>query len=254
MTVSQPPPTDRPASTPRPFLFGLFGERRVMNRLQRLWRWMRPSAPPVLQSNLPDLIHVFAAFTRVDGGIDEDEVDSILGFLRYDYPESVYGELRVRYVQALRENQDLEAMADGLAQRLDIEEKILLGVQLYVLVSRSGFRSDTLATFYRFMTTLGIAGEAIDIVYQLNARGGPALPPPEGMGSPLESILIGPAEDCDVRFDSLPADIRVAAFRFRNLVLLKNLGNNRSWRVVAVLVTGNFADCMTVSRRFLPRS
>ena len=220
-----PPANDPPRPPARPPLFGLFGQRQTRRRLARLWRWMRPSAPPVLQSNLPDLIQVFAAFTRVDGIIDEDEVDSILGFLRYDYPESVYSELRARYVDALRENQDLAAMADGLAHRLGIEDKILLGVQLYVLVSRAGMRTESLATFYRFMTALGIAGEAIDIVYQLNARGGPAQPPPEGMGSPLESLVIGSGPDCDVRLDSLPANVRVAAFRFRNLVLLKNIGD-----------------------------
>ena len=186
---------------------------------------MRPSAPPVLQSNLPDLIHVFAAFTRVDGTIDEDEVDSILGFLRYDYPESFYGELRARYVEALHDQQDLDTMAQALAVSLDIEEKILLGVQLYMLVSRAGMRAEALAIFYRFITTLGIAGEAIDIVYQLNAQGGPAMPPPEGMGSPLESLVIGATDDCDVRLESLPHDMMVAAFRFHNLVLLKNIGD-----------------------------
>ena len=48
------------------------------------------------------------------------------------------------------------------------QEKILLGVQLYVLISRAGLPKENLISFYQFMTTLGVAGEAINIVYQLN--------------------------------------------------------------------------------------
>ena len=216
------PPDPRP-TVPRSF-GRLFGVNPLRRRLERLGRFFRPTAAPVIQSNLPDLIHVFAAFTRVDGEIDEAEVDSILGFLRYDYPESFYGELRARYLAALQDPRDLDVIAESLADRLGMEEKILLGVRLYMLVSRSGMRTGALAVFYRFMTALGIAGEAIDIVYQLNARGGPAQPMPEGMGSPLESLVLGPGEDSDVRLENLPADVKVAVFRYRNLVLLKNIG------------------------------
>lgn len=226
MPKSSASPPELPPIAPRSF-GRLFGVNPLRRRFERIVRWFKPSAPPVIQSNLPDLIHVFAAFTRVDGEIDEAEVDSILGFLRYDYPESLYGELRARYLAALQDPRDLDVIADSLASRLGMEEKILLGVQLYMLVSRSGMRTGALAVFYRFMTALGIAGEAIDIVYQLNARGGPAMPPPEGMGSPLESLVIGPGEESDVRLENLPADVRVAVFRYRNLVLLKNIGDQQ---------------------------
>jgi ABC transport system ATP-binding/permease protein len=227
MNPSLPKPAARPPARP-PRRAAVARNRRWRRWgawLGRLgWRWRGPDQP-VLQSNLADLIRVFAAFTRVDGQVDEDEVDSILGFLRYDYPESVYSELRRQYVAALRENQNLEAMAEALAARLAVEEKILLGVQLYVLASRSGLRDEAFTTFYRFMTALGMAGEAIDIVYQLNARGGPVAPPPDGMSSLLESLLLGAGADCDVRFEAMPADLRMAAFRFRNLILLKNVGD-----------------------------
>lgn len=221
---SQPPPPERPTGRRSGFFRDLGRPRRWVG-VRRLWRWLQPAAKPVLQSNLPDLMRVFAGFTWVDGTVDEDEIDSTLGFLRYDYPESVYGELRRLYAEALTQHQDLEAMATGLAVRLTMEEKILLGVQLYVLVSRSGVRTEALATFYRFMSTLGMAGEAIDIVYQLNARGGPATSPPDGMSSWLESLVVGSGLEADVRFESIPATMRLAAFRFQNLILLKNVGD-----------------------------
>ena len=43
---------------------------------------------------MPTLIQVLAAFSQVDGDLIEEEIDSSLGFLRYDYPDAVYSELR----------------------------------------------------------------------------------------------------------------------------------------------------------------
>src|ERR1700691_426301 len=67
---------------------------------------------------LPLLIQVLAGFSKVDGRILEEEIDSSLGFLRYDYPEAVYSELRKLFRQALNENQDLAVMAKNLASEL----------------------------------------------------------------------------------------------------------------------------------------
>jgi len=58
------------------------------------------------QTMLPVLIQVFAGFTKLDGRVDEADIDSILGFLRYDYPETVYTELRELYSGALSELHD----------------------------------------------------------------------------------------------------------------------------------------------------
>ena len=86
---------------------------------------------------LPVLIQVFAGFSKMDGRVDEADIDSTLGFLRYDYPETVYSELRELYAQALHEWQNLDEIAEHIAERLHFEDKILLGVQLYVLISRA---------------------------------------------------------------------------------------------------------------------
>ena len=92
-----------------------------------------------------------------------------LGFLRYDYPEAVYSELRKLFRQALNEQQDLAAMAHKLGRELSTERKIMLGVQLYDLISQAGMDQQQVVAFYSFMTQLGMAAQAIDIVYQLNA-------------------------------------------------------------------------------------
>ncbi|MCB1233818.1 MAG: hypothetical protein KDM91_01950, partial [Verrucomicrobiae bacterium] len=207
---------------------GLGGRRRTLwQRLKRLLTRQRPQAPRTGQTMLPVLIQVFAGFTKLDGRVDEGDIDSILGFLRYDYPETVYSELRQLYSKALREPQNLDQIARDLAGRLPLEEKILLGVQLYVLISRAGLPKENLITFYQFMTTLGVASEAINIVYQLNTselnEAGTA-PPSEGE-QPLETIIFARRKPADVVLEPLSDSNSLAAFRFRDLVLVKNIGS-----------------------------
>ena len=91
---------------------------------------------------LPTLIKVFAAFARVEGELLEEEIDSSLGFLRYDYPDAVYSELRKLFREALHEHQDLNAIAQQLSANLDDERKILSGVQLYDLISKAGLKQE----------------------------------------------------------------------------------------------------------------
>ena len=185
------------------------------------------------------LIQVFAGFTNLDGRVDPGEVDSILGFLRYDYPETVYSELKQLFVDALGEDHDLEAIAGDLGRDFPIEEKVLLGVQLYVLISRAGIEKESLIAFYEFMTSMGVASEAVNIVYQLNASDLDNLPAPgeflSESGEPsqevsrdahrLETVIYSSLGKGDVGIAVTgPQEVNVAAYRFQNLVLLKNLG------------------------------
>ncbi|MFO1482020.1 MAG: ABC transporter permease [Verrucomicrobiaceae bacterium] len=175
---------------------------------------------------LPVLIEVFAAFSKLDGNIEEEEVESSLGYLRYDYPEAIYADVRRLYFEALQKPQDLTKRAKELGLKLSQEQKVLLGVQLYLLISRAQHNQRQMVEFYLFMTNLGIAAQAIDIVYQLNAGD---RPPEEGFasksGQMLETLRIGSTKNCDVLLRSLSGDCSVVAFRFENLVLLKNTGS-----------------------------
>ena len=93
------------------------GRRRpsLWKRLSR--RMARRRASRTEQTMLPVLIQVFAGFSKMDGRIDEAEIDSTLGFLRYDYPETVYSELRELYSQALLQPQNLNEIASDLTAR-----------------------------------------------------------------------------------------------------------------------------------------
>ena len=208
-------------------------------------RWMRralrkPRSVSEGPNLLPLLIQVLASFTKADGVILEEEIDSSLGFLRYDYPEAVYSELRQLFRQALYEQQDLAAMAQKLGVQLSTERKIMLGVQLYDLISQAGLKQEQVVAFYSFMSQMGMAAQAIDIVYQLNASedSDPAIY--QHGASPLESISFGPNGKADVILKNLNETDRLMAFRYHDLILLKNYsGHNVSVRG-RPLVRGGF--------------
>ena len=193
--------------------------------LRRVMR--RPRTVTESPNLLPLLIQVLAGFARVDGDLLEEEIDSSLGFLRYDYPEAVYSELRGLFRQALREKPDLAAMAHELSGKLSEDRKILLGIQLYDLVHRAGMNKDNMAAYYAFMEQLGMGAQAIDIVYQLNtdepAERGEFF---EVDSSPLEVIFFGSGPDADVHLRELGGTNRLVAYRHGDLVMVKNLCNH----------------------------
>ncbi|MEP7078024.1 MAG: ATP-binding cassette domain-containing protein [Chthoniobacterales bacterium] len=196
-----------------------------MQRKSRLWmrRAMRkPRSVSEGPNLLPLLIQVLASFSKADGVLLEEEIDSSLGFLRYDYPEAVYSELRQLFRQALYEQQDLGAMAQKLGIQLSPDRKIMLGVQLYDLISQAGLKQEQVVAFYSFMSQLGMAAQAIDIVYQLNASedSDPAIY--QRGASPLESVSFGTNGTSDVALKSLSGNDRLLAFRYHELILLKN--------------------------------
>jgi ABC-type multidrug transport system ATPase subunit len=215
-------------------------------RIQRRGRrWMRralrkPRSVSEGPNLLPLLIQVLASFSKADGVLLEEEIDSSLGFLRYDYPETVYSELRQLFRQALYEQQDLSAMAQKLSAQLATERKIMLGVQLYDLISQAGLKQEQVVAFYSFMSQLGMAAQAIDIVYQLNASEDSDPSIYQRGASPLESISFGANGKADVTLKSLNEKDRLLAFRYHDLILLKNYsGQNVSVRG-RPLVRGGF--------------
>ena len=205
---------------------------RLWDRFSRAF--FKSEMPRTEETMLPMLIEVFAGFTKLDGRVIEAEIDSILGFLRYDFPETVYAELKQLFIRSLRRRQDLEAIASDLAGRLPLEDKVLLGVQLYVLISRAGLPKENLITFYQFMTTLGVASEAINIVYQLNtselsqlSKAGDLTGEGRHSGEDshrLESLILSTGEPADITIATSDDEHSVVAFRFQSLLLIKNLG------------------------------
>src|SRR6201982_837240 len=208
-------------------------------------RWMRramrkPRSVSEGPNLLPLLIQVLASFKKADGVLLEEEIDSSLGFLRYDYPEAVYSELRQLFRQALYEQQDLAAMAQKLGAQLSTERKIMLGVQLYDLISQAGLKQEEVVAFYSFMSQMGMAAQAIDIVYQLNASEDSDPSIYQHGASPLESLSFGPDGKADVTLNNLNETDRLMAFRYHELILLKNYSDQNVSVRGRPLVRGGF--------------
>ena len=214
-----------------------------MRRKGRRWvrRAMRkPRSVAEGPNLLPLLIQVLASFSKADGVLLEEEIDSSLGFLRYDYPEAVYSELRQLFRQALYEQQDLSAMAQKLSAQLSTERKIMLGVQLYDLISQAGLKQEQVVAFYSFMSQMGMAAQAIDIVYQLNASAESDPSIYQRGASPLESLSFGTNGKADVTLKSLKESDRLLAFRYHDLILLKNYSSQNVSVRGRPLVRGGF--------------
>ncbi|MGI9086631.1 MAG: ATP-binding cassette domain-containing protein [Chthoniobacterales bacterium] len=221
--MAQPAPTfadkiDRAVQRVTPFAYRM--QRKSRRWVRRALR--KPRSVAEGPNLLPLLIQVLASFSKADGVLLEEEIDSSLGFLRYDYPEAVYSELRQLFRQALYEQQDLSVMAQKLSASLGADRKIMLGVQLYDLISQAGLKQEQVVAFYSFMSQLGMAAQAIDIVYQLNAseESDPSIY--QRGASPLESLSFGPNGASDVLLKSLETKDRLLAFRYHDLILLKN--------------------------------
>ena len=125
----------------------------------------------------------------------------------------------------LAEQPDLDAMAAKLSEEMQPDRKILLAIQLYDLITRAGQRPEHLIAFYGFVNKLGMAAQAIDIVLQLNA---PELAEAGAEGairgeSPLETVAFGPdGAKADIIFRDLKPDDRLIAYRYHDLILIKN--------------------------------
>ena len=166
--------------------------RRKANEFsRRLLR--RPRSVSEGPNLLPLLIRVLACFSKLDGKILEEEIDSSLGFLRHDYPEAVYSALRKEFRQALNEQPDLDSTAAKLNTQLSPDRKILLGIQLWDLICRAGQQGDQVVLFYKFMAGVGMTAQAIDIVYQLNALGHhrPRRVPEGGVPARIADVRLG---------------------------------------------------------------
>jgi len=199
-------------------------ERAGRHILRRAMR--KPRTVTESPNLLPLLIQVLAAFAKGgDNQVEEQEIDSSLGFLRYDYPDAVYSELRQLFRQALNEQHDLMALASKLATQLNDDQKIMLGVQLYDLISKASFRREQITNYYGFMMQIGLAAQAIDIVYQLNAteeEADQARAIYQKGESPLESLVFGHNANANVLMKNFKPEERLLAFRYHDLIILKN--------------------------------
>ena len=197
--------------------------------------WRRLTGKPRLveeqnQNLYPLVIQVLAGFSKNEGEVVEEEVDSVLGLLRHGFPGGVYEDMRRQFREALDQQQDLNSMAGRLSRMLSPEQKVVLGVQLYDIIARSDKSQQQMPTFYGFMDHLGMAAQAIEIVHQLQSgeKADENVAPTGEL--PLEVLTFGRDAQADVWLKSLRPGERLIAFRYQALTLLKKqIEDHHKW-------------------------
>ena len=216
--------------------------------------WRRLSGKPGLveeQSPFPLVIQVLAGFSKTEGEVVGEEVDTVLGLLRHGFPGGVYEDMRRQFREALGQQQDLNAMGDRLSRTLSPEQKIILGVQLYDIIARSDKIQQQMPSFHGFMEHLGMAAQAAEIVHQLQA-GEKADAAVSQTGEPLLEVLsFGRDALADVWLKSLRPGERLIAFRYQTLTLLKNAGQRSVYVRGRPLAPGAFSRIYTGQRVLL---
>ena len=208
------------------------GFRRLTPMAYRLQRTTRQMARRAMRKPrtviegpnlLPLLIQVLAAFSKVDGVVLEEEIDSSLGFLRYDYPEAVYSELRKLFRQALNEQHDLMAMAQKLSTQLTEERKIMLGVQLYDLISKNRTPTRSRSRISTPSCPRWAWRRRPSISSTSSTRRRMWIPPCSSAAPRRWSrSASGTTARADVVLRDLEPDERLLVFRYNEVILLKN--------------------------------
>src|SRR2546423_5337056 len=90
------------------------------------------------------------------------------------------------------------------------------------------------------MSQLGMAAQAIDIVYQLNASEDADPSIYQRGASPLESLSLGNNGKADIRMKNLADSDRLMAFRYHDLILLKNYSSQNVSVRGRPLIRGGF--------------
>jgi len=226
--------------------------RRARQFFSRGWRRLlgKPRAAED-QSLFPLVIQVLAGFTKSDGEVVEEEVDTVLGLLRHGFPGGIYEDMRRQFREALDQQQNLDEMGDRLNRMLTPEQKIILGVQLYDLIARSDKKDQQMPVFYGFMERLGMTAQAVEIVHQLQAGDkADATVSPTGE-LPLEVLTFGRDANADVWLKSLRPGELLIAFRYQTLILLKNAGQRPVYARGRPLAPGAFSRVFTGQRVLL---
>ena len=93
-----------------------------------------------------------------------------------------------------------------------------------------------------------MAAQAIDIVYQLNANDQNDVGIYHQGTSPLEVVSFGPQEHCDVLLPGLREGERILAYRYKDLVIVKNLTGRNLIVQGRVLKNGDLCRIFTGQR------
>lgn len=174
-------------------------------------------APPRGMGHVAALVDVFTSFVSLDERVDRAEAEVALDLLRHAFPEADHRWLARRLHLALQSPKPPEEVASALRNELTEDEKVSLGLQLYLLVMTSDSRYRGGDAFMKVMRSLDAReiGEAISS----EMRGSS-----ESVKLPFDKVSFSTEEGSDVVLANEGVHFRFYAYRSKDIILLKNIG------------------------------
>ncbi len=196
----------------------------------RLLRWMErlplikrlTPVAPVGMKHTGGLVDIFASFVAIDGHVDRAEAEVALDLLRLAFPEADHAWLSRRLHYALSSPSKPELVASALRDEFDFRDRVSLGLQLYLLVIASGSAYLGKDAFRKVMHGLDAGDVGDAILLEMEGKSVPD-------ALPFDKVLFSTHQDADVQIPAENGDFSFCVYRSRDLILIRNSGNEPIW-------------------------
>ena len=210
-------------------------EQSATNKtILRGWRDRLPTfnrpAPGGIK-HAPGLVDIFASFVTLDNRVDRAEAEVALDLLRHAFPEANHAWLSRRLRRALTKPTRPEKVAARLKDELDADDRISLGLQLYLLVIASGSSYLGKEAFAKVMASLNAEDVGQAILLEMDSR-------PYLGTLPFEKITFSNDSSSDVQLPDSNPRSKFRAYQSKNIIIIRNTGEEPIWISGSSLASG----------------
>lgn len=186
-----------------------------------LIRRLMPAAPKGME-RAGELVDIFASFVALDNRVDRAEAEIALDLLRHAFPEADHSWLARRLHRALDNPKPPEQVAERLRETLDDDERTSLGLQLFLLVGASGSFFRGSKAFNEVMRNLHAQDAGTAIMEEMKGE-------QHSVPLPFDKVTFGCDEESDVAIQSHDQGFAFAAYRAKDLIVIRNFGKEPIW-------------------------
>jgi len=168
------------------------------------------------------LIDLFASLAPLDYKVDRAEAEVALDLLRHAFPEADHGWLARRLHRALSSPKAPDKVARSLRKDLDNDDKVSLGLQLYLLVVVSGSSFRSKEAFTTVMQSLRAKKIGISIIDEMEDQ-------PASSPLPFDKVIFSSTPGKGVQLPADERDLSFCAYRSKNITIIRNTGKEPIW-------------------------